>query len=353
MRLPAIILAIITAFWASSAMAGGSAYDHATAGYAAYGRGDYPAAIEAFEAALALDPSLGPIAAQLGYAYKILGQNHAAAGAFRRALASVTIADSDRFIYRREVETLENTLTLGAYLVYREAALSQEFLPLLGPTLSQSQGGVELAWTPPKIGFQNGRRLEFFGRLLWGFDSKSFKIRDESWQNGLGVRWKPLAAHNLVFSGERLIAIGADARNDWMLRASYSWDRGYGLKPAERRWRYTTIYADIAVIDPARPDLFLAAEGRFGESFRVSGGASGPAMILTPHLLLAGAVQHDSFATTTLVEGGPGLSYKLYFADSAMSAHGASVELLAQYRFKLAGTSAGSSGAVLTLVLQY
>ena len=250
------------------------------------------------------------------------------------------------------MQTLENHFDSSAYLIYREAALSDGLLAAAGPSLVQSQGGVELAWTPPQIGFRDGKRLQLFGRLAWGH-SDNFALKEESAQAGIGVRYKPWRDHNLVFAAERLAAVGKAARNDWMLRASYSWDTGYDLQPEASSWRYGTLYLDAAVIDPADPDVLLAAEGRYGRSFLISGGAYGPAWVTTPHVVVAGNVQKDAFHATTLLESGPGLSVKLFFADASEAAHGGTLEFLVQYRLKVGGDSAGGSGVVATMVMQY
>ncbi|RMF08708.1 MAG: hypothetical protein D6763_09470 [Alphaproteobacteria bacterium] len=95
------------------------------------------------------------------------------------------------------------------------------------------------------------------------------------------------------------------------------------------------------------------AEGRYGRSFRIAGGSSGPGLVLTPHITAATVLQHDDFNTTTLAELGAGASLKLWFADTPVSAHAASAEMLLQWRGKVAGDSAGPSGFVATLAIQF
>ncbi len=329
-----------------------SAHDHAAAGFAAYDAGDYRTAAAAFERALSEKPDLPLVAAQLGYAYRKLGRNRDAARAFRQALATGPELDMDaRHRLRREVQVSENAIDFSLYHVHRSAALSTRQVSLTGPSLTQSQSGAELSWLPPGIGYRDGRVFRLGGRILWGYEGKSLDPRGESVQAGIGASYKPFAAHNLVFGAERLIAVGDEARDDWMLRAGYSWARGYGADFAKRSWPYFTFYGEAAVIDPGNPDLLLAAEARAGRSFRLMGDGFGPVAVATPHATLAASRQKDSFAGTDLVEGGPGVSFKLHFADSPASAHGGSIELLLQYRAKIAGDSAGGSGLVLTLIL--
>lgn len=328
-----------------------TAFSLADKGYKAYAAGDYRAAAQAFEGSLALDPDQSALASQLGYALRNLGRGKEAGRWFRHA---ITHADGPpTYGMRREVAFAENSLDATAYLIWRENALDGSALAAVGPSLTQSQGGTELAWTPPRIGERNGRKFQVFGRVLWGFEGDTLNIQGESYQAGVGARYKPLGGHNLVLTAERLIAIGDFARNEWMLRASYSRDTGFGYDPERARWTYATFYADAAVIDPASPDVFLLAEGRYGQSFRIAGGANGAGWVLTPHVTAASVLQHDSFHTTTLIEAGGGLSLKLWFDDTPLRAHGASAELLIQWRGKLAGDSTGPSGFLSTLVLSF
>lgn len=328
-----------------------TAFSQAQKGYDAYASGDFQAAAAAFQRSLALNLEQPVLAAQLGYTYKELGRSRDAAKSFRDSITR-TKGEADYHL-RREVEVLENRFDATAYVIWRENALDGPALAAAGPSLTQSQGGAELAWTPPRIGYRKGRKLQLFGRFLWGFEGDTFNVQDESYQAGFGLRYRPLTEHNLVLTAERLVGVGDYARDNWMLRASYSWDRGYAYQPKETSWDYLTFYADAAVIDPADPDLFLLAEGRYGRSFRIAGGGTGPGWVLTPHATASTVLQHDSFNTTTLVEAGAGASLKLWFADTAYVAHAASAELLVQWRGKIAGDSAGPSGFIATLVFLY
>ncbi|MDA5194289.1 NfrA family protein [Govanella unica] len=333
------MIAALLVFAGLSGLAGPTAYDHAEAGFKAYAAGDYSASVAAFDAALALKPDLGTVAAQRAYALKTLGRNKEAIRSFQTAMElGETGIDN---AYAREIKTLENSFDLAFYSVYRDAAFSKNFLAVAGPSLTQSQSGLEAVWTPPNIGYRDGRLLQAFARVFWGYHGNSFRMDSASSQMSAGLRMKPFRATNLMLSAERLIRVGSDARNDWMLRASYSWDRGYALDGQRQHWRYVTFYADAAVIDPVHPDLFLASESRFGESFRLGSQTS-----ITPHAMLAAVLQKDHYRTISIVETGPGVSVKYHGNDL-------NIELLAQYRQKLAGSSIDASGFVLTFVLQY
>lgn len=326
-------------------------YARSRLGFAAYEQGDYITAAAEFEAALAIKLDLPIVWAQLGYTYRKLNRNDDAARAFRSALGHNV--EGDRYAYRREVQNLENRFDTTAYVIYRESALSNAFLSFTGPSINQSQAGTELAWTPPRMGYRDGKLLQVYARATWAHDGNGFALLEDTLQGGAGVRYRPLQSHNLVVAAERLVAIGDDARNDWMLRASYSWDKGFDIRPQARHWTFATAYLDAALIDPGSADILLTAEGRYGHSWIMGGNGNGPTWSVTPHVVSAAFWQDDDFNTTTLMEAGPGVSVKLYFADSPASAHAGTLELLLQYRFKLTGDSLGGSSAVATLVLRY
>lgn len=68
---------------------------HFSEGMAAYARGDYPAAVKAFERATDLDPSVPEAYFQLGMAYSRMGSESAAAAAFELALMLLESQDKD------------------------------------------------------------------------------------------------------------------------------------------------------------------------------------------------------------------------------------------------------------------
>lgn len=331
-----MILGIFVAVSTIATGAPSSAYDYADIGFKAYQAQDYETAVAAFDQALALNNRLGNVAAQRAYALKKLGRNKQAISSFERA-RDLDAGENDD-LYRREIALLSNEFNLSFYTAYREAATRSDFLAVTGPSLTQSQSALEGIWTPPSFGYRDGRLIQAFGRVIWGYEGNNFTLDSQSFQSGIGIRFKPLARTNLIFSAERLVALGDNARDDWMLRASYSWDQGYGFNPQEKQWRYLTFYGDIAVIDPKSPDIFLASEIRVGESFRV-----GSAMSLTPHMMLNSVYQKDDYHTIRIIEGGPGVSLKYYSEPST-------IEVLIQYRQKLAGNSPDASGFIFTFV---
>ncbi|WP_138379631.1 NfrA family protein [Luteithermobacter gelatinilyticus] len=318
-------------------------HKEAERGYAAYRRGDYTAAAQAFNRALRVNPRHTELKTQLAYSYKHLGQNEHALIWFKAAIEDHNTAAP--FYLRREVEELSNRWSGGGYLIYRDQ--NDPFGPLTGANLVQSQGGAELAWHPPQIGVRNGRKLHIYGRLLWALEDRRIDIIKDSYQAGIGLRFKPLREHNLVLSAERLVAVGDFARDDWMLRAGYSLDHGTDWREG-RGWWTGSLYLDAALIRPQDPDIFLTLQGYGGYNYKLSA-----PVVLRPQLLVHATWQRDRFRTADLIEAGPGLALKYYFNDTRYEAFRSHAELIAGYRFRLAGTSLGGSGPVLRLLLHF
>ncbi len=320
-------------------------------GYAALAAGDTGRAIDAFEAARVCDPDDPTTLRQLGYLYQRIGARRRAAAAFRAAMRTADAAGEAnperRLLLRREVRALGKRIDGGLALLWRRDGPSNAPLTVGGRVLSQSQGlaGIDgrLPW--PRLGA--GRWLAGSGRLLWALDGDRPTPRAESLQAGIGLKFKPFAHETLILGVERLIAVGALARDDWLLRAS--WSRGAGLEapPGHRSWLFWSLYGDVALIDPGDPDLQLSGAGRLGW-----GRQFGP-FVLLPHLQLSTLIVDDSGGTTSLVEGGPALEVVLPFGGDRFRAAPHALALVLAYRARIAGTSRNRSGATLSLALRF
>ena len=336
------------------ARAAGIAPDAATfraLGYAALAAGDPVRAIAAFEAAQRRDPDDAATARQLGYLYKKAGDERRAVIAFRQAMrradAAGEIAPARRLLLRREVRALEKRFDGAFSLLWRRDGPSDAPLTVGDRVLSQSQGLVEIDTRLPWPARGGGRRLAGFGRLLWALDGDRPTPRDESLQAGIGLKLRPFARETLVLGVERLIAIGAFARNDWLLRASWSRGDGFEAPPGRESWLFWSLYGDVALIDPAAPDLQLNGEGRLGWGRRL-----GPLMLL-PHLQLSTLIVDDAAGTTSLLEGGPALEIDLPFGGDRYRADPHALRLTLAYRARLAGNSRNRNGITLVLGLRF
>jgi tetratricopeptide (TPR) repeat protein len=246
-----------------------------------------------------------------------------------------------------EVRTLQNVFDFTLYESYRAktagAATSTAAAAPSGGVVP-SEGGLELAYQPPGIGFRNERTLQLFGRLLWANRPDSLRIDDQSVQAGFGVRYKPLQEHQFYVSGERLAKVGSNATNDWLLRASYGWTNGFEPPVGRANWNYTTVYADTGYFTRSQTWAFYG-EARQGRSFAVAHNIA-----VTPHVVVDGRRQSPDPGKTSYLEGGGGVSAKLFFDESRYEGYRASAELLVQYK---RGFSHVPSGWLVTAVLRY
>jgi hypothetical protein len=216
-----------------------------------------------------------------------------------------------------------------------------------------SQAGVQFAYQPPVLGFRDERIFQLFARILWNIRPRSLDFDEESYQGGLGIRYKPLRTHNLYVSAERLYKIGDRSENNWLLRALYSWDYGYDLRPGEPRWNYTFLFGDLAYfVKNPRTTYYL--EARQGITFNVR-----DTLLVTPHLILDGRYQDPHRIGSSYFEGGIGLSLKYLFNETRYEAHRSSFELLMHYKkgsFLTRGLSVGGDsfdGVIVMGVLQF
>ncbi|GAB4146772.1 MAG: hypothetical protein Tsb0016_17370 [Sphingomonadales bacterium] len=314
--------------------------------YQALAAGDLAKAAALFETSLAQQPGQAMILQQLGYLYRAQRRPTAAADAFKQALLLGGLEPNAQAALRRELASLSpDRFDLSGYWVHRGQALSSPELNVLGASLAQSQGGIAAAWKVQR----DGHGAALFGRLLWASTPGGLGIDDDTAQAGIGLRLRPLAPLNLVASIERLIAVGDQARDDWMARLSYSDGEGYAPALTEPSWWHWHVYGDLALIDPARPDLLAAFEGRLGRGFQAPG-LDG--LMLTP-FVGANASIVEGFGVTSLVEAGPGLWLRHWFNDGRFAAARSALDLKLEYRFQLAGDSSGGSGLMVTLSVDY
>ena len=313
-------------------------------GYDAYKNADYKTAIIHFERALKTSPNKYDIHLQLAYAYKLIGNNSQATKNFRTALDHDGGTKSP-FALRREVEQLENRFEVSGYVIYRDEPSDTS---QLGADLTQFQTGLELSYQPKGIGFNNGRKLQIYTRILAGMEQDSLVINPDSYQAGLGLRLKPFSDHNLVLSAERLVKVGDFARNDWMIRAGYSLDHGTEYRQDKTKWWSYNLYLDAAMINPTDPDIFLTSQATGGYNMTLTEG-----LVLQPRLTGLVSWQKDEFRQASLIEAGPGLNLRYYFNDTKYEAYRSYIDLTIEYRIKLSGNSIGSSGPVMSLIVHF
>jgi tetratricopeptide (TPR) repeat protein len=328
-------------------------------GYAYKEADRFADAARVFEAAVAREPDRVELYEELGYLNMRMGHNERAIEWFKRAIDSASLrpgtdagAPARTLGLREEVARLSNRLDVTAYVTYRASARqpASGSVGALGGALP-SQSGVEVAYTPPLIGFRDERIFQVYARLLWNLEPRSLDIDGDSVQSTIGIRYKPLRAQNVYLGVERLIAIGDKALNDWLLRVSYSWEWPRSA-PGDRVRNYTTIYGDGGYfIDKSIWALY--GEARQGVTW-----ALGDRLELSPHVVGDFRYQTRSGPSDSFVEGGPGVSARYLFNETRYAAFRSSVELRVQYKFGRFTEGPGGkrddfNGLVITAVVHY
>lgn len=334
-------------------------------------RGEAAEAAELLEWVVRAEPDRLAPYQDLAYISKRLYRNQEAIAWFERAVDNrplYPVHDEEdevalrrlMFELRRENQTLHNDWDLSGYVIARsEVAGAPRFDPT-GRSSMTAQGGVELAHRPDwlelpdgsPVGFRDGAIVQAFGRVFWGFERNSLTPDRDTLQGGLGLRWKPFGETNFFLSGERLVKLGALARNGWLLRASHSWDIGFDIDPVRSNWTYAQTYADAAYIPGRDYALFLTGEARLGRSFKLHD-ENGLGVVVTPHAVAAASYSRNRFASDRFGEIGLGVSGKLWFDETPYQAYRSSSEMTLQYRTGLDKRNRLSHGLLLSLTVSF
>ncbi|WP_165872555.1 tetratricopeptide repeat protein [Nitrosomonas sp. Nm84] len=245
--------------------------------------------------------------------------------------------DTELVSLRREVRELEDNFNFTVYSGYRQNNNTVNSIGapgVLGGVIP-SQGGVELNYRPPIIGLRDGRTFTLFSRMLWSMEPNSFKVDSETFQSTVGIRYKPFQTHNFNLSAERLIKIGDDSQNNWLIRGMYGWTNGFDINYGKKYWNYTTLFGDLGYFVQSPALLSFFGEARQGISYHLWKN-----IVLTPHAVIDGRVQTKD-GNLSYLEAGGGLSLKYYFNQTMYSAPKSHIEFLFHYKAGIVNISSG------------
>lgn len=227
--------------------------------------------------------------------------------------------------------SLTKWLSVQAGLTYRRGT----------PTLSATQVllGKGGGWfdTAARLNGNPDKPFAVAGFLYSAQSLQNSGFAADSVQAGIGLRWQPVK--NITVEAARLIKVGAQSRNDWMLRAGAGTGVWQPIDVSQTHWLHWQVRADAALIGLSKADIFAQADGRIGLGIRLSDQLS-----LTPYLGSTATLQKD-VATATLFEVSPGLW--LHRAGNIP------LDARIEYRHKLAGTAAPSNGVAITLAVGF
>jgi hypothetical protein len=206
------------------------------------------------------------------------------------------------------VAQMEKRYDGAVYYGYHALAAPSSVIARPGAPLLLSQSGVEL--TRSMTNAQRGWSL--LGRLMSVTDGEISRPGASGTlsQMAVGIRYKPLAAQNLSFSGERLFQLGGELPNSWLLRALFSKEGGTDLQP-DRQWRrYWLAYGDLAGFIGRYGSLLAYGECRYGVSLSLNG-----SWAVRPHV---GVVARRAFIGSAgdAIQLGAGAGITRYFRGS-------------------------------------
>ena len=280
---------------------------------------------------------------ELAYTQLALGHQENAATTLRKAideqLASTSPPEHEDASgelpgLRSEYETLTRRFATSVFESYRPGGD-----PTVGGTLDggviPSNGGAEFSYFPAGAFHRSDDALQLGARLLWTTGASGQAIDHQSVQAGLSVRYKPLTQADFFVGAERLIKIGADTSNDWLLRGSFGLGQEVEWQTHKPHWNYWQFYGDLGYFVRARTEATYV-EFRRGITLPATRN-----LLITPYAVFAYRQQSPDPARTSISEAGPGVSFKYLFAGTRYQPHGPSFDALLQYRARLSGRGHG------------
>jgi hypothetical protein len=260
------------------------------------------------------------------------GNKREALRLFEAALASDNSANPDprRNAWQQQAKRLKRRWSGEAFALIRNSPPGIAADPatglLTGPLLGGSQSGAALGYTLNPLA---RRPVTLSARLNAATDAAG-RTDPRTTQAAFGIRYQALPA--LAVTAERLVSLGENTRDDWLLRLSSGFTRQTRL-----------------IGQPLRLDAY-------GEASLLGNGdslAAGQARAMTPLLntkilsLSAGlgswaSIQNTDAATVGRLDVGPSAAVRLGQGRLAL-------ELSADYRQRVAGEALPSSGPTLTL----
>lgn len=342
------------------------AQDLADLGYCQLALGKRKDAVTSWDRALALEPERLKLWEDAGYAYMALCKNGQAIERFKSAIDNQALYPAQtedeakqtrQTVYRlrQEISKLDTSLSVTGYMTYYTSRAGQSDAPGgQGGIYQPSGSGIEAAWTPPVVGMRDDRILQLVGRINWTLNRNSFEFDPDSAQGAVGIRYKPFKSQNISIGAERLIKIGKNAEDNWLLRAMGSWSDGWSISADNldrTNWNFSYLFveADRYLDSPSR--WLFNAEVRQGWTFKLANNT-----LLTPHIVANGRIWTPDDNKLSLWEAGVGVSLKYLFNETKYTTPRSYVEFLAQYK---AGQlynrtyNQGVDGVYLTTIVHY
>ncbi len=306
----------------------------AALGYMLRNSGDLAGAAQLLSSVVAAEPNRYRLHEDLGYTYLGLGENDRAIDQFKWAIDNRQLypneTQEERETTARTIDGLRRTINAvephwTAY-GYTNLCLTGHYCERrtrnLESLISTNQGGLELDYQPPNIGYVDGRIFQGFARTFFSYAPGTISPQGNSFQGGVGVHYKPLRDYNLVLSGERLIKFGSNAVNNWEGRVSFSTSTGYEVDPVASQSWYSLLYVDLAGTAQSPHQILTYVDGRGGVNFKFA-----DRMVISPFVYGIFRGNYGIGANTS-AETGLGVSLRGFFDEDKYHAPRDAVELL-------------------------
>ena len=269
-----------------------------------------------------------------------------APAAVRRHVAALDSADAGQ-IELSDKQRQDLRLAVGD--LDREWGSSAGLFSSRGSTLPGGQSSAsgyrsvqtvgEVYWRPQALR-GDGTFVDLYGRYMGNLRAAPQDARGaESSQLALGVRAKPFGDHNFIVAAERWVKLGDASRDDWLLRAAYSYTKDmYG--PVNRdRWMTGDLYLEAGRYLHAREN-YATGELRYGPQWRLKGSDTGDWGLWGYGV--AAAEYNSSYRRTSASSAGVGVSLRRWLREDRTHAGRSWVDFTLQYRVHLGGDDRAS-----------
>ncbi|MDE2606351.1 MAG: hypothetical protein KGL68_10580 [Burkholderiales bacterium] len=317
-----------------------AAQDRLQLAYLSLRAGDDPAGLRTFASLEAQGELPPPATLDAAYAAVRAGRDEEALAYFDQAVAYANEGrlplDPQRlYETKREAADVSRKWGVLASVTSRNAAGIEPVFGAIGSGGNQrtTQGGTEAYWRP--WGYGGGRYVEVFARgfATLAADAPGAWTGGDSFQGGIGARWKPLAEHDLVLSGSRIF--GPNVRDAWLLQAGYSLEKGTELRLDVPSWWTTRNYVEAGkYLGEGQHAWYAVASLTAGRSWRVGGDER---TAIYPHLYLGAEHRSDDPVARTSSGVGAGVTVRQWFREGATRGPHSWWEVTLQYRHGTSG----------------
>ena len=331
--------------------------------YAYKRTGETSRAIDFFERAIERNPGHVALYRDLAYTQMSVGLTNEAAQNLRTAIDLQMVnnsnneannearSDADSYLahMREEYTGLTRSLSALLYESYRPGrdrrGRDTTAANAANGGLIPSQAGMDVSYGPKGLFGRSDDPLQIDARLFWNNPPGGLGVDHASLQAGLAVRYKPFQSRQFFLAAERLFRVGGDSRNDWLLRASFGFGHEVQPQRSQALANYSQLYVDAGYFTQSRVKAVYAQLNQ-GISIRTSDRSA-----ITPHVVLVERHQSPDPTRTSVLEGGPGVSFKYSFGPAHYSATWGGIDLVLQYRARITGE--GRSDWVFSTVFEF